>query len=68
MHDLLIKDVEIYDGTGNEPIKGNIWVEDGKVVGIGGETPEAREIIDADGLARPPPLHETGPHSISILV
>jgi len=54
MDDLLIKDVEIYDGTGNEPIKGNIWVEDGKVVGIGGETPEARETIDADGLALMP--------------
>ena len=27
MDDLLIKDVEIYDGMGSGPVKDNVWVE-----------------------------------------
>ena len=54
MYDLLIKNAEIYDGTGSEPVRGNVWIEDGKVAGSGDETPDARETIDADGHALMP--------------
>ena len=51
MHDLLIKNAEIYDGTGADLMVGNIWVEDGKIAGIGSDIPKARQVVDADGLA-----------------
>ena len=51
MFDLLIKNAEIYDGTGGDPVRGNIWIEDGKVAGMGSDAPAARETVDADGLA-----------------
>ena len=51
MFDLLIKNAEIYDGTGGDPVRGNLWIEDGKVAGMGSDAPAARETVDADGLA-----------------
>ena len=51
MFDILIKNAKIIDGTGGEPVQGNIWIQDGKVAGSGVDTPEAREVIDADGLS-----------------
>lgn len=54
MFDLLIKNAEIYDGTGDEPIQGNLWIENGKVAGVGNDSPQAREEIDADGRALMP--------------
>ena len=54
MFDLLIKNAEVYDGTGSEPVHANLWIKDGKVSGSGSETPASREEIDADGLAMMP--------------
>ena len=51
MFDLLIKNADIYDGNGSDPVKGNIWVEAGEVAGIGSDAPTVRETVDADGLA-----------------
>ncbi len=51
MADLLIKNAEIYDGTGADPVQGNLAVKDGKVVALGKETPAASKEIDVDGLA-----------------
>ena len=51
MFDLLIKNAKIIDGTGGEPVQGNIWIDDGKVAGTGTDTPGARNVIDANGLA-----------------
>ena len=51
MFDLLIKNADIYDGNGSDPVKGNIWVEAGIVAGMGSDAPTARETVDADGLA-----------------
>ena len=51
MADLLIKNAEIYDGTGADPVQGNLAVEDGKVVALGADTPSGSQEIDADGLA-----------------
>ncbi len=54
MYDLLIKDAEIYDGTGGDPVKGNLWIENGRVAGVGADAPAARQEIDAQGLALMP--------------
>ena len=51
MADLLIKNAEIYDGTGADPVQGNLAVKDGKVVALGKETPAASKVIDVAGLA-----------------
>ena len=51
MFDLLIKNADIYDGNGSDPVKENNWVEAGKVAGIGSDAPTARETVDADGLS-----------------
>jgi len=51
MADLLIKNAKIYDGTGADPVQGNLAVEDGKVVALGADTPTGSQEIDADGLA-----------------
>ncbi|NKB60532.1 MAG: amidohydrolase family protein [Alphaproteobacteria bacterium] len=54
MVDLLIKNVEIFDGTGADPVTGNLSIADGKVVDIGKEVLAAQNTIDADGLALMP--------------
>ena len=54
MIDLLIRNAEIFDGTGVEPIKGNLAIDAGKVVAFGPETPEAHQALNADGLALMP--------------
>ena len=41
MYDLLIKDAEIHDGGGGAPVRGNLWVADGRVAGLGSEAPAA---------------------------
>ena len=38
MFDLVIKDAEIYDGAGNEPVRGDLGVTNGKVSAISAET------------------------------
>lgn len=62
MFDLLIKDAEIYDGTGAEPVKANLWIKDAHVVGIGSDTPDAKEVVDAQGLALMPGFVDVHTH------
>ncbi len=33
--DLLIQNVQIVDGTGNEPFTGNVAIKDGKIAAVG---------------------------------
>ena len=51
MGDLRIRNAEIYDGTGADPVRGDIAVADGKVVASGADVPAGGQEIDADGLA-----------------
>ncbi len=53
--DLLIRNGVIYDGHGNAPIRGDLAVDDGRVVAVGmlADT-RARKEIDAKGLAVAP--------------
>lgn len=50
MMDILFQNGMLIDGTGKPAINANLAVKDGRIAYIGGETPNAREIIDADGL------------------
>lgn len=49
MYDYLIENATIVDGTGAAPFTGNIAIEDGKVVGVGKVSGQAKETIDAEG-------------------
>ncbi len=50
MHDLLIKNGVIVDGTGAPRFRGNVAVSDGKITAIGDVDGAAHRTIDADGL------------------
>jgi N-acyl-D-aspartate/D-glutamate deacylase len=49
MHDLLIRNARIVDGTGGESFRGSIAVQDGRISYIGPDAPDARATIDARG-------------------
>ena len=49
MHDLVIRNGKIVDGTGNESFGGDVAVSDGKITAVGKVEGSARREIDADG-------------------
>jgi N-acyl-D-aspartate/D-glutamate deacylase len=54
-YDVVIKNARIYDGSLDEPFKGDIGIKDGKIVEVGKiREPEADTIIEAKGLAAAP--------------
>ncbi len=64
MLDLLIQNGTVYDGTGKAGVRRNIGVQDGKIVSVGGgELPEAREVMNAEGLAVSPGFIDCHTHS-----
>ena len=54
MCDLLVRGGTIVDGSGGEPFAGDVAIRDGVIVNVGAFTGEAREVIDATGLAVTP--------------
>src|SRR5436190_13989043 len=62
MLDLVIKDAEIFDGTGAQSIHGDLGVTAGKIVEIGGTLGTARETVKADGLALAPGIIDGHTH------
>nr|MCR4570011.1 hypothetical protein [Bacteroidales bacterium] len=49
---ILLKNGKIYDGTGNDPVMGDILVEDEKIMAVGPSLEEkADETIDLEGLS-----------------
>ena len=52
MYDLIIKNAEIYDGSGTPAFVGSVAVKDGKIayVGKGDASLTARRVVDAEGL------------------
>ena len=60
--DLVIKDAEIYDGTGGAPIRGDLGVTDGKIAAVGGKLGTARETVNAGGLALAPGIIDGHTH------
>lgn len=49
MHDLVIKDGVIVDGTGREPQNGDVAIRDGVIVAIGEDVGAAKRTLHADG-------------------
>ncbi len=50
MHDIVIKNGTLVDGTGSPPVSGDVAVRDGRIAAVGGSiNGEARRTIDADG-------------------
>ena len=49
MHDLVVRGATIYDGSGSSPIAGDIAIEGGVIVAVGGFAGRAQQTIEADG-------------------
>lgn len=53
-HDLIIKSGLIVDGTGAEPYRGDVAVDDGIITAVGRIDARGKQQIDADGAAVSP--------------
>ena len=66
MLDLLIKNAEVFDGTGAPSFKADVAVKDGKIVEVAEKIEcEARETIDAAGLCVSPGFVDSHSHADS---
>src|SRR3954452_23365844 len=62
MFDLVIRDAEIFDGSGAKPLPGDLGVSGGKIAAIGPKLGAARETLKADGLALAPGIIDGHTH------
>src|SRR5579863_4825091 len=62
MHDLVIRGATVVDGLGHDPVKADVAVDNGKIAAIGNITGEARETVDAGGLALMPGIIDIHTH------
>ena len=62
MIDLLIKNAEIYDGTGAPSRRGNILVNAGRIADVGAIEAPAAQTVDATGLAAAPGFIDVHSH------
>ncbi len=62
MYDLLIKNGRIVDGSGNPSYRGDVAVQDGKIVEVGKASGTAHRTIDAAGLAVAPGFIDNHTH------
>ncbi|HEY6353750.1 MAG TPA: amidohydrolase family protein, partial [Burkholderiaceae bacterium] len=63
MDDLLIRGATLYDGTGADPIRADLAVRAGRIRAIAPSLPaDAKQIIDADGLALMPGIIDSHTH------
>ena len=64
MLDIILKNGQIFDGSGKDPVIGNIGIKDGIIVEIGkGDLKDAIEVIDVSGLAISPGFVDMHTHS-----
>ena len=49
MYDIIIRGGSIVDGTGAEPVKGDVAIKDGVIAAMGEVSGEAAQVIDAEG-------------------
>jgi N-acyl-D-amino-acid deacylase len=61
-YDLLVKNGRIYDGSGTDSYAGDVAVKGGRIVAVGEVSGDAREVIDADGLAVSPGFVDVHTH------
>lgn len=62
MHDFIIRNALILDGSGAKPFHADLAVKDGLIAAIGKDAAPARETIDADGLALMPGIIDNHTH------
>jgi N-acyl-D-aspartate/D-glutamate deacylase len=62
MHDLIIHNASVIDGTGADAFNGGIAVSGGRISTVGGDLGEARETIDAKGLTLAPGIIDLHTH------
>jgi N-acyl-D-aspartate/D-glutamate deacylase len=62
MHDLVIRNTLLLDGSGAEGTRGDLAVKDGRIAAIGNVEGGARETLDADGLALMPGIVDNHTH------
>lgn len=62
MFDLVIKNAEIFDGSGAQPVHGDLGVANGKIAEIGPKLGAAKETVQADGLALAPGIIDGHTH------
>jgi len=63
MYDLIIKNAEIYDGTGADSFIGDVAVQNGKIAAIGTDLGSAKQTVDAQGLALSPGFIDCHSHA-----
>jgi N-acyl-D-amino-acid deacylase len=62
MFDLVIKDAEIFDGSGAKPMRGDLGVTHGRIAEIGPKLGAAKETVKAEGLALSPGIIDGHTH------
>ena len=63
MDDLLIRQATLYDGSGADPIRADLAVRAGRIRAIAPSLPkDAKQVIDADGLALMPGIIDSHTH------
>jgi N-acyl-D-aspartate/D-glutamate deacylase len=62
VHDLVIENGQIIDGSGGPSRRGALAVTDGRIVAIGEDVGAARERVDADGLTLAPGIVDIHTH------
>jgi N-acyl-D-aspartate/D-glutamate deacylase len=62
MHDLLIKDALLLDGTGLPPVRGDLGIANGKILETGKARESYRQTLNADGLALMPGIIDNHTH------
>ncbi|MFZ9321569.1 MAG: hypothetical protein ACO24T_03000, partial [Hylemonella sp.] len=61
--DLLFRNVQLFDGSGADPVLGDLAVSQGRISAIGSQlTLHAHEVIDAAGLALMPGIIDSHTH------
>lgn len=62
MPDILIRNVKIIDGISDEPYFGDIAIEEGRIVGVGKISGQAKRVINGDGLTACPGFFDIHSH------
>ena len=62
MHDLIIRNAQVYDGLGGPPLMADVAVSKGRITHMGHVEGPARDSIDAQGLALMPGIVDLHTH------
>ena len=65
--DLVITGGTIYNGSGDEPVVGDVGIKDGRIAAVGEVAPGGAEVVDAAGLCVAPGFIDPHTHSDGLL-